>query len=456
MVWNRNLIALLVAGAAACGDAGSSDPHPLSFGADSLVLHSGMTTALAVSAGGSQTAASSLVWASSNSLVARVSAAGTIVAGSPGQATITAAGTAGAASLSVRVASDLDAGAFRPPLAASVSVASPFDHDLPFEFSDNNGFLLSFWGEHLSGIDGHNGYDWAATTGTPVLAAGDGTVTFAGNETPFVCTLLNNTTVSGLWVNVQHGLSDGHVVVTQYGHFSQIAVKAGDRVTAGQQLGLSGTTGCSTGPHLHFSTFVLNAAHTAAIVMDPYGWQSTTADTWANDPRGTASLALWSGANAPQLYREFHRTGAYPKPKFVDMKTLRYLGVDDAHNPNNEFVEIDVNPDLPSWDFGRDTLRNTHGDFFIFPAGFVLPGGGTVRVYSGVGASTTTTLYMGRPAPMWGNLGDCAVLADTLQRTLTGILWGTATPTCGTASANVVHRTDPMQRDVSNPALKIP
>src|SRR5690242_8518843 len=85
---------------------------------------------------------------------------------------------------------DLDPGAFVSPLDDSVPVASVFDHDLPFEFTDTNGYLLSFWGEKLSGIDGHNGYDYLVSSGTPVHAAGPGTVTFAGSESPFFCPLL--------------------------------------------------------------------------------------------------------------------------------------------------------------------------------------------------------------------------------------------------------------------------
>jgi murein DD-endopeptidase MepM/ murein hydrolase activator NlpD len=79
-----------------------------------------------------------------------------------------------------------------PSMTASRS-GSVFDHDLPFEFADTNGYLVSFWGEKLSGIDGHNGYDFLVAEGTPVHAAGPGTVSFAGGETPFFCPLLNAT-----------------------------------------------------------------------------------------------------------------------------------------------------------------------------------------------------------------------------------------------------------------------
>jgi hypothetical protein len=95
------------------------------------------------------------------------------------------------------------------------------------------------------------------------------------------------------------------------------------------------------------------------------------------------------GAECPAIYKDIHRVGAYPKPMFVAVKAVRYAGVDDDHNPNNEFVEFDVNPDLGKWDFGSDTLKDLQGPVFVFPPGFTIPGGGTVRIYSGAGTNGT-------------------------------------------------------------------
>jgi murein DD-endopeptidase MepM/ murein hydrolase activator NlpD len=85
----------------------------------------------------------------------------------------------------------------------------------------------------------HTGVDIAAAAGTPFRAASGGTVVFAG--------MLNG---YGNTVIVDHG-GGGR---TLYGHASQILVKAGDVVKAEQPLGLIGSTGRSTGPHLHFET----------------------------------------------------------------------------------------------------------------------------------------------------------------------------------------------------------
>ncbi|MFD7513123.1 peptidoglycan DD-metalloendopeptidase family protein [Streptomyces sp. NPDC059853] len=83
----------------------------------------------------------------------------------------------------------------------------------------------------------HTGIDFPAATGTPVLAVGDGEVVSAGDGGSY-----------GNQVIVKH--ADGHY--SQYAHLSSVSVSAGQSVSAGDQLGGVGSTGNSTGPHLHF------------------------------------------------------------------------------------------------------------------------------------------------------------------------------------------------------------
>ncbi|MFF0057664.1 peptidoglycan DD-metalloendopeptidase family protein [Streptomyces microflavus] len=83
----------------------------------------------------------------------------------------------------------------------------------------------------------HTGSDFQAASGTPVLAIGPGTVVSAGNSGSY-----------GNEVVIQH--EDG--MYSQYAHQSSLNVSVGQTVTGGQQIGLSGSTGNSTGPHLHF------------------------------------------------------------------------------------------------------------------------------------------------------------------------------------------------------------
>lgn len=83
----------------------------------------------------------------------------------------------------------------------------------------------------------HNGYDISVPAGTPVYPVEDGKVYFAGAYRGY-----------GEMVVVDHG--NGYVTI--YGHNSQLKVKAGDAVTTSTVLALSGSTGRSTGPHVHY------------------------------------------------------------------------------------------------------------------------------------------------------------------------------------------------------------
>ncbi|MFM9979079.1 MAG: M23 family metallopeptidase [Sphingomonadaceae bacterium] len=86
----------------------------------------------------------------------------------------------------------------------------------------------------------HQGTDYGAPHGTPIRAATDGTVTFAGWHGGH-----------GKMVKLQHGGGLG----SGYAHMSRIAVEPGARVAQGQVIGYVGSTGFSTGPHLHFEVY---------------------------------------------------------------------------------------------------------------------------------------------------------------------------------------------------------
>lgn len=97
----------------------------------------------------------------------------------------------------------------------------------------------------------HTGLDLANARGTPVTAAAQGEVVMAQEQAIF-----------GNAVIVHHG----HGVTTSYNHLNRIDVVVGDRVVAGDAIGLLGSTGQSTGPHLHFSMVVGEEA------VDPSQW----------------------------------------------------------------------------------------------------------------------------------------------------------------------------------------
>jgi murein DD-endopeptidase MepM/ murein hydrolase activator NlpD len=100
--------------------------------------------------------------------------------------------------------------------------------------------------------DFHRGQDFVAQCGTSVLAAASGTVTFAGWHQ----------FGGGNRVVVDHG----NGLETTYNHLSSFNVKVGQTVSRGQVVALSGTTGASTGCHLHFEVQVNGE------VVDPMGW----------------------------------------------------------------------------------------------------------------------------------------------------------------------------------------
>jgi murein DD-endopeptidase MepM/ murein hydrolase activator NlpD len=183
------------------------------------------------------------------------------------------------------------------PLAASVRPSNQFDHTQPQAgFSRPNDGRFTRWCGGGGSYDGHNGWDWPVGVGTPVLAAAAGEVRRAASESPFFCPFLGRE-VSGMYMQVAHVAPQGETFVTEYLHLSEFLVPAGARVTAGQPIGLSGNTGCSTGPHLHFAVYrQFGNRGQGLIPVDPFGWQGSGSDPWAADPDGAASPWLWMGA----------------------------------------------------------------------------------------------------------------------------------------------------------------
>lgn len=101
----------------------------------------------------------------------------------------------------------------------------------------------------------HTGIDLAAPTGTPVMVVGDGTVRFAGWQRGY-----------GNYIVVDHRNREA----TAYAHLSRIMVKVGERVSQGTTIGLVGSTGVSTGPHLHFE-FIENGAFKDPLIVAKRG-----------------------------------------------------------------------------------------------------------------------------------------------------------------------------------------
>jgi len=129
------------------------------------------------------------------------------------------------------------------------------------------GYAQSYGGGDYLYYDGHNGWDLALNYEN-ILAAADGTVRIAGIDPINTCFGQN------VVIDHPNGFS------TRYGHMSAIYVSQGQNVTRGQVLGVSGNTGCSSGPHLHFGVYVSSTWN----AIDPWGWQGAAgADPWPYD-----------------------------------------------------------------------------------------------------------------------------------------------------------------------------
>lgn len=120
----------------------------------------------------------------------------------------------------------------------------------------------------LGGRRAHAGIDLAAPTGTPVYATADGVVSRADWYSSY-----------GLYISVEHGAS----MQTRYAHLSRLAVAAGDNVKKGDLIGYVGSTGRSTGPHLHYEVRVDGLA----VNPIPYMVESEAQLAYARDARLT-------------------------------------------------------------------------------------------------------------------------------------------------------------------------
>lgn len=124
----------------------------------------------------------------------------------------------------------------------------------------------------------HKGVDYAARTGTPIMAAGDARVQFAGTQRGY-----------GNVVILDHGRG----YTTLYGHMSRFGnVKTGQRVNQGTVIGYVGSTGMSTGPHLHYE-FRVNGEHRnpLSVTMPP------------PEPLKGAELAAFRAQTSPAMAR---------------------------------------------------------------------------------------------------------------------------------------------------------
>ena len=114
------------------------------------------------------------------------------------------------------------------------------------KFSVSQGYGKTSFSKKAYASGKHNGIDFAAPTGTPLYAAGKGKIIGTGNLGRYAY---------GKWVAIDHG----NGIVTLYGHMSSISVSKGGKVDTGEKIGSVGSTGYSTGSHVHFTVFSANS-----------------------------------------------------------------------------------------------------------------------------------------------------------------------------------------------------
>ncbi len=116
-----------------------------------------------------------------------------------------------------------------------------YDEQKPEGRPIRSGWLSSYYGKRSDPFTGkqqfHHGVDFAGTAGSEVLAVAAGVVTYAGDRYSY-----------GNMVEVNHG----NGLITRYGHAEETLVEVGETVAKGQAIALMGSTGRSTGPHVHF------------------------------------------------------------------------------------------------------------------------------------------------------------------------------------------------------------
>lgn len=210
--------------------------------------------------------------------VRRLGAAAVLVLAGAGAFALPQTGTPGmssAAALTCDATSGLvlGTGAIRAPMTGSFTITSEYG-------------VRDFGGR---GAEFHAGLDFATSAPVPVVAIAAGTVTFAGAA--------GN---AGNMVVIDHG----NTVTTRSMHLASIAVRQGQAVAAGQVLGIEGTTGDSTGLHLHLEIKVNGATvdprdwlTRAGVPIPPTGGWSTAAGA-SNPAHGTAAGHTPTGCNA--------------------------------------------------------------------------------------------------------------------------------------------------------------
>jgi murein DD-endopeptidase MepM/ murein hydrolase activator NlpD len=171
-----------------------------------------------------------------------------------------------------------------PPPDSSNTVADHYVFSRPISNANTDWVDRNYpYGNTRGGrLQVHHGVEFINPQGTPIRAAGDGVVVYAGSDAEMLFGPSYN--YYGNLVVLQHNLTDasGGLVYTLYGHMVRTEVATGQTVAVGQTIGYVGGTGVALGPHLHFEV----------RVGDPYNFYAVrNPDLWIRPYPGYGTLA---------------------------------------------------------------------------------------------------------------------------------------------------------------------
>jgi murein DD-endopeptidase MepM/ murein hydrolase activator NlpD len=251
---------------------------------------------------------------------------------------------------------------WRPPLYPVPWAISPYDHFFfvrPIAADQINWPVADyryggiFFGRNIV----HTGVDIPSPEGTPIMAAGPGTVTWTGwglfRETPG-----DETDPYGLAVAIRHdfGYNDQQLY-TIYAHMSAMNVIVGQRVETGEVIGLVGSTGATTGPHVHFE--VRLSGNSFFYTYNP--------ELWIAPPQGWGVLAARVMDTKGRIINSFEVTVQSEQTKRTF--AARTYGDGGAINPDPYYNENLVLADLPAGIYKisfryEDKIRQTWVEVF--------------------------------------------------------------------------------------------
>lgn len=187
----------------------------------------------------------------------------------------------------------------------------------------SSGFTLKRWHPILHKYRAHLGIDYAARPGTPIVAAGSGRIIFCGRTNGY-----------GNLIKISH--TDGYVTLYAHQKSFKSGIKRGKYVKQGQIIGYVGTTGLSTGPHLHFGLYkngrAINPARVVRVTTNKLKGKDKVAFNKLKDNLNQSVDLYLKAATKPELI------GTYEPIYYVNKDGVQIEGKKNTNVPNDESI----------------------------------------------------------------------------------------------------------------------